>query len=45
MLIKQTKRKEKYFCIKCNRSFGSKKVFQRDQKEHQEANDNVRFYL
>ncbi len=45
MQIKQTKRKAKYFCIKCNKSFGSKKAWLRDKKEHQEVNENTRFYL
>jgi len=43
--IKQTKRKEKYFCIKCNRSYGSKKSFTRDKKEHEDVNEITRFYL
>jgi len=45
MITRQLKRKTKYFCIKCNRSYESKKAFTTDQKHHESSEQQTRFYL
>lgn len=40
MKIRQSKRQVKYFCKICNKSFGSKKAFDYDSKEHNESSKN-----